>query len=132
MYVAKNSTHHYTSWWYIQRMADFNFNDASDPDLEGLDLMVKVDRQTLPDDSRDADGNVCLELFTLDAENACFAVGSEDDDDDIAAAIGVSGMVFSVLGFVVATGFGIAILSEVRKRGNPSLSSSESSSGGKL
>jgi hypothetical protein len=124
MYVAKNATHHYTSWWYIQRMADFDYADSSDPDLEGHGMMEKVDRQTLPDDARDADANVCLELFTTDAETDCFLNSNEisdgdydwDDDDNVQAGVLMSAMVFSVFGFLAIVLFGVLILKEVRQR----------------
>jgi hypothetical protein len=122
MYIAKNATHHYTSWWFVHRMADFDYTTVSDPDMEGQELMEKVDPSTLPIDAQDADENVCLELFTLDAEAACFSnmnALSEDDDDNVAAGISMSAMTFSVFSFIATIVFGILILVEVRKRNAP-------------
>lgn len=117
MYVAKNNTHHYTSWWYIQRLADFDYNDSTDPDLEGHALMEKVDPLTLPSDSRDASENVCYELFTVNDENTCFGYYSDTtaQDDDAEVAIGTSSLIFSLLGFIAVVLLGILTLVEVRK-----------------
>ena len=118
MYIAKNSTFHYTAWWYIRRLAEFNYSFSLDPDYQGQSMMEKVDPSTLPSDSRSAVENVCLELFTVDDENTCFGNFNSDtaeDDDSVESAVGVSSMVFSVFGFVAILIIGMLILVEVRK-----------------
>lgn len=34
MYVIKNSTHHYMSWWYISRSGDFDYSLRLEPDMQ--------------------------------------------------------------------------------------------------
>ena len=125
MYIAKNATHHYTSWWFIRRMADFDYTASSDPDMEGHSLMQKVDRLDLPAGAQDADANVCLELSTTDAETDCYFNSQDssegdfewdDDDDNVSAGVGLSALLFSVFGFLAIVLFGVLILKEVRKR----------------
>mmetsp|Transcript_2098 Transcript_2098/g.3967 ORF Transcript_2098/g.3967 Transcript_2098/m.3967 type:complete len:354 (-) Transcript_2098:87-1148(-) len=125
MYIAKNDTHHYTSWWFINRMAEFDYALTLEEDYEGHSMMMKVDPEELPGDSRDATENVCLELFTEEDETNCYSIDSGgDDDDNVSAGVVVSGMVFSVFAFLAACGFGAAILMELRKRGGGGASAS--------
>lgn len=128
MYVAKNATHHYTSWWYISRLADFSYTDATDPDLEGHGLMGKVNVEDVPEEVRVAEAHVCLELATTEDETSCYSVDSGDSEDCTADSVGVSALVFSVLGFIAIVGFGVMILGEVRKTAEGGLTKGHTSS----
>lgn len=118
MYVAKNSTHHYTSWWDVPRIAEFDFSLASNPDLEGHNLMEKVDAMSLPEDSRDPGEYVCLELFKEEDENRCFGYFFENDDDDdsVSSETLLAILSFSVLSFAGVVVLGVFMFIEIRKR----------------
>jgi hypothetical protein len=34
MHIFKNETHHYTSWWFISRMGDFDYSIRTEPDMQ--------------------------------------------------------------------------------------------------
>lgn len=98
-------------------MAEFDYALTLEEDYEGRSMMMKVDPEELPGDSRDATENVCLELFTEEDEANCYSIDSGgDDDDSTSSGMVVSGMVFSLFAFLAACGFGAAILMELKKR----------------
>jgi hypothetical protein len=123
MYVAKNSTHHYTAWWFISRMADFDYSLSTDADIQGSGMFAKTDDVYMAD--LDADEYLCYSLPTADAEEDCVDSSDEDDDDEGTSAHVLTTMAFSILSFIAILVFGGVILSEVKKRPVTANSSSD-------
>ena len=101
--VAKNATAFYMSWWYIQRVADFNYSAfVNESDYHDQLLCTLVD----PVCSFDyADSTACYILPTYEAEEICLATTSSST----LVTGEIVGIVFGVFAALLL-GFGIAYM----------------------
>jgi hypothetical protein len=121
MYVAKNATHQYSSWWFMSRIGDFDWALTTQGDMQGHGLMGMDDSVLMF--SKSADEHVCFAQWTEEAEEDCLTVVNVESDDDPSTADIVT-LTFAVLSFVSIVVFGVLILQKVGGKG-PAMSESK-------
>lgn len=89
LWVAKNATAYYETWWYCSRMADFDYAAMiTAPDEHGIDIAY----QTNPTCSvGTATENSCYMLPTTAEEQSCLNMSSSSGGTNALAVAGIVG-----------------------------------------
>ena len=89
LWVAKNATAYYETWWYCTRMADFNYTAMTMADDEhGIDVAYMTDSSCSVSLATE---NSCYMLPTSAEEQSCISLSSSSDGVNGLAIAGIVG-----------------------------------------
>ena len=125
LWVYKNSTHHYSIWWFFSRASDFDYSTVNEDDMTGHSLYEMVSS-----DGSDADNMPCYHLTTLDAEEDCMEDDDDDDDDDEDS--GNNGLLYAILTFTLVNFVAIVAFGVMQVKGTASKPMASSTSSNNL
>lgn len=106
LWVAKNATAYYETWWWTGRMADFNYSTLNTEDEHGIDTAKFVSTTTFASATQYS----CYMLPTLSLESSCLATSSSSSSNAM-KGLDIAGIVFGIIGLLCA-----AYMAYVNKR----------------
>ncbi len=87
-YSALNATHMYSTWWFIDRLTDFNYSAmVNDPNMHLAEIYQRTESKL--NSVTEANVNYCNMLLTESDEASCWSKCNYDDDFTKSQEIGI-------------------------------------------